>query len=178
MTDNYQVLHKVVCNTILLTTHQSEVPVERTRFLYAIGIGSSIDLASLIVKLVYQASRVTSTLIGLLFGVLISNFLLSKGVPADIQFCDQQRAVSDVTLKQSLGQCKGKQARLAPDSSTSTISPPVLASLPMPLTADQFTQIMDVLSEVCDRMAWIEAHLAARDGPLPPLPPCGRGGGQ
>lgn len=121
MTSNYQVLHKVVCNTILLTTHQLEVSVERARFLYAMGVGQSIDLASLIVQLVYQASQVTSTSIGLPFGVLMSNFLLSKGVPADIQFCDQQHAISNVTLKQSLGQHKGKQARLALDSSTSTM---------------------------------------------------------
>lgn len=180
MTEDYQVLHKVVCNTILLTTHQSEVSVERARFLYAMGVGDSIDLASLIVQLVYQASHITSTSTGLPFGVLISNFLLSKGVPADIQFCDQQRAVSDVTLKQSLGQRKGKQARLAPDSSTSTMPPPVAPTVPAPapLTADQFAQIMDVLTELCDRMSRIEAHLAARDGPLPPLPPRGRGGGQ
>lgn len=184
MTENYQLLHKVVCNTILLTTHQSEVPVERARFLYAIGAGSSIDLASLIVKLVYQASQVTSTSIGLPFGVLLSSFMLSKGVPADIQFCDQQRAISDVTLKQSLGQRKGKQARLAPDSSTSPMPPPVaphalaLAPAPAALTADQFTRIMDVLSEICDRVGRIEAHLAARDGTMPPLPPRGRGGGQ
>ena len=49
MTEDYQVLHKVVCNTILLTTHQSEVSVERAGFLYTMGVGHSIDLASLIV---------------------------------------------------------------------------------------------------------------------------------
>lgn len=48
---------------------------------------------------------------------------------------------------------------------------------PTPLTADQFTRIMDVLTEVCDRMARIEDYLATRDGPLPPLPPRGRGHG-
>ena len=79
-----------------------------------------------------------------------------------------------------MGQRKRKQARLAPDLSTSTMPPPVAPTVPAPtlLTADQFIQIMDVLAELCDRMSRIEAHLATHDGPLPPLPPHGGGGGQ
>lgn len=90
MTENYQVLHKVVCNTILLTTHQSEVTVERARFLYALGMGGTVDLPSLIVKLVYQATTVTKPSIGLPFGLVISNFLL----PVDIQSCAPQGVIS------------------------------------------------------------------------------------
>lgn len=37
---------------------------------------------------------------------------------------------------------------------------------------------MVVLTELCDWMSRIEAHLAAHDGPLPLLPSRGHGGGQ
>lgn len=104
MIENYQVLHKVVCNTILLTTHQSEVTVECARFLYALGTVGTVDLPSLIVKLVYHATTVTIASIGLPFGILISNFLLTQGVPIDIQCRDPQGVISDVTLKQNWGQ--------------------------------------------------------------------------
>ncbi|KAK9283000.1 hypothetical protein L1049_011227 [Liquidambar formosana] len=138
MTENYQVLHKVVCNTIFLTTHQSDVTVERARFLYALGTGSTVDLPSLIVKLVFQATTVTNVSIGLPFGLLISNFLLSKGVPIDIQ-------------------------SRAPQVN------------PSPLPPDPSARILGLLTEILDRLGWIEDVLVTRGGPLPPLPP--RGGG-
>lgn len=61
--------------------------MERARFLYALGTGGTVDLPSLIIKLVYQATIVTTSSIGLPFGLVISNFVLSHGVSVDIQSC-------------------------------------------------------------------------------------------
>ncbi|KAK9274489.1 hypothetical protein L1049_021737 [Liquidambar formosana] len=68
-------LNEIVISTFLLTSHSSEILLDRAQILYAFGNAIPIDFPALVFRLVSISERSPVRIVGLPFGTLISLFL-------------------------------------------------------------------------------------------------------
>jgi len=152
---DYGLLYKVLCGTLLHTSYSFGVALHRAELLYALINELSIDIPTLIVKNVYQASIDSSLRAGLPHGHLIFQFLKNHcvvAIPSDEATEQGVGCIDQSTLNKSQSQLKKANVAQStvsqPSTSASSIPGGSNADIPQGLVSNRTlsTQLAEVIS--------------------------------
>lgn len=106
MAPQFRMLHKIVCNSIEPVDHIHSVPISRAHFLYAVGLGYSVDLGKKIWTHIFQYAKRPPGTAGIPFASLLTRFMLGENVSTlpDEPTVFPMRAIDSATERLSTAQ--------------------------------------------------------------------------
>ncbi|KAB1210613.1 hypothetical protein CJ030_MR6G010297 [Morella rubra] len=130
------VVSRIALTNLYPVAHLSSISLTRVRFLYALLIGDTIDICSVICSHMIEVFQSTSSKVGLSYACLIQRLYRAHSIafPPDGPFPDTLSAIGATTLSLSRAHLKRRQASASasvpPDDPSSSVPPSILPLQP------------------------------------------------